>query len=292
MFRELPHHAELFIAAHSFGTDILTHWLRGYVLEVRHSRHVFRLGQRIHGIVLISGIAKRKYVTDIREACNVLVNDVAVGDRVPSWAAGLVGWAYDDIGTRGILTGAARPIDRYFDGGHGALISVSHFRDNILPIVLGEPPPPGRHRGPKVSTRYLSRVQALRNLLLFLLVGGMALWSSWSPSAKDASRRCLRPDAGPCKVFGPPGGRAQEDTAGGRVGGVARPHVADKRGRSCHDAGPPVHGACSDRAVDRPGTHGTWPDRSSRRGIGREQVRFPPPRPNDSAPSFGKQPGD
>jgi hypothetical protein len=277
MFKELPQHAEVFIAAHSFGTDILTHWLRDHVRDVCESWHIFRIGQRIQGIVLIAGIAKRKYLTDIRQACNVLVNDVAVADRVPSWAAGLAGWAYDDIGTRGVIATTARPIDRFFDGRHGALISVDHFRDNILPLVLGERLPPGRHRGPKVSARYVSRVQMFRDLLLCLLAAGIVSWGGWSLLATDPGPRCLRADGRPCSAPALQERRAQEESSGTSAGGEAAAHAAGRRARSCDEAGPRGHRSCRHRGGDRAGAYGwAWPRRSGDRRDEGLRARLPP----------------
>lgn len=47
MFKELPRHAELFMAAHSFGTDVLTHWLRHHVKVVRCVQDIFRVQRRM-----------------------------------------------------------------------------------------------------------------------------------------------------------------------------------------------------------------------------------------------------
>jgi hypothetical protein len=154
---------------------------------------IFRVQRRVHGIILISGIAKRKFLAEIRGACNVLVNDVAVKDRAPSWAAGLNSWAYDDIGTREVVTGSARPHDRYFDGGHSALVSVEHFRDFILPIVQGKGIKPGVKPGPEIPELHQSHVRTLRNVLLIATATGVvAVWLNWPKIVMACETLCLR----------------------------------------------------------------------------------------------------
>jgi hypothetical protein len=225
MLGELPRHAEFFVAAHSFGTDILTHWLKEHVDHMDCS--IFPVPQYIHGIIFISGIAKRKVVADIRNACNVLINDVAVDDSVPSWAAGLAGWRYDDIGTRGVVTGTARAIDRYFDGDHGTLVTIEHFRSNILPIVLGDGLPPGKHAGPKISARHVSRVRALRNIVLVAAAAaGITLCIKWATLAAVTAESCAPQGPGLCHSSGParppayrPQGPRRRDTSSGMGGG-------------------------------------------------------------------------
>lgn len=180
---------DIYIVAHSYGTFALVKYLRR-MYRWNTSANRIRRRKKIAGIILISGIAKRKHLVAIRSACNLLVNDLAVDDAVPIKASGystpLVPFLwnpYDDIGTTGIRTDAAFAHDRYYscgdiDRAHSHLVRVDHGRENILPIIDDGNMPPGTENGPAIAERTLFKMRIGRNIagLVIYAVAGPAAW--------------------------------------------------------------------------------------------------------------------
>ena len=185
------HEAEVFIAAHSYGTHALIKYLRRFLPSRQDVDRTHRLTPRINAIFLINGIAKRKHLAEIRPMRNLLINDVASFDNVPLYAAGLATplapcWnPYDDIGTRGVQSGAAEAHDRFFPGDHGTLVTVDHFRSHILPVLYGDELPPGTAADqttnmPVLSLPRLRRIRTVLSILGYTALAVLIGWAIWS----------------------------------------------------------------------------------------------------------------
>lgn len=178
IFSEAPRNCDIFVAAHSFGTELLIDWLREHVGVLHQSRAIYRVESRIAAAFLINGIVKRTKVAYARPTVNILVNHAAVDDRLPSWAAGLAPRAYDDIGTTGVRSGAARVVDRFFAGDHGTLVGVEHFREHVLPVINGLGVPDAPLTGPTVHELFVRNVTLLK-WCVFVVAIAVVIAATW-----------------------------------------------------------------------------------------------------------------
>jgi hypothetical protein len=182
---------ELSIAAHSYGTFLLTWWLRSQGTA------------RFRNVILLASIVKRKEISALTNIADRVIVDVIVTDKVPCVAEAMrpdQSEATGSFGMRGHQAfGRGQLYDRFYScppedmsflsrlrrfpsvlfcgTGHSHHLNVLHFKDSVLKIVTEDwVPQSGETSRPlNQSTVHWIRLAAIGLALLLI-----ATWTIWS----------------------------------------------------------------------------------------------------------------